>query len=141
MIVSERIKETRDQGRTGMTPRRRTMMKLHLLLQAARQVLHRTARLKHAIAVERKDILVLNAPSRTQSRRMIGTFGNPSYICRLNNKMNKKTMSQLLTMQVLQAIVHQESVGVDYSLQEASRKKVTTMTINKWDPDLETGLP
>jgi hypothetical protein len=128
-MIGREIKES--SRRTGKTPRRRMMMERHLQLQAPRQVLHRAARLRHAIDVERRGILDLSAPIRIQSRRKIGSFGKPSYICRLNNK---KTMSLLLTMQVLQAIVHQESVGVDYSSQQALRKKVTTTTIEKWDP-------
>jgi hypothetical protein len=46
-------------------------MECHLQLQAARQVLRRTPRLRHAIAVERRDILVLSAPIRIQSRRKL----------------------------------------------------------------------
>jgi hypothetical protein len=38
-------------------------------------------------------------------------------------------------MQVQQAIIHQALVGVDYSSQQAFRKKFDTMMIKKWDPD------
>jgi hypothetical protein len=70
--------------------KRRTMMKLHLLLQAARQVWRRIARLRNAIAAERKDILVLNAPIRIQSRRKIGSLGKLSYICRRTTRQIRR---------------------------------------------------
>ena len=110
-------------------------MILHQLSQQARQVSRKAAKLRHAVAAERKGMLVLNNPKRTQSRKMIGVSGRPSHTCKLKNKMNQKTLSQLLKTQAQQAIVYQEQVGVDCSLLKALKKKVTATTIKEWDPD------
>lgn len=101
MILGE-INEISDQeGTDGIARRRRTLMKLvHLQLWQARQVLHKAAKLRHAstIAAERKGMLVPNALTRIESGKKFGIFGNPTYICRLRNRVNKMTSSKTLVL-------------------------------------------
>jgi hypothetical protein len=69
--------------------------------------------------VERKDISVLNAGERRiHERKKTGHSEKPNSICKhkQRQRFQGQMMSQLQTWKVLRAIVHQELVGMGYSL-------------------------
>jgi hypothetical protein len=82
-----------------------------------KQVLHsRTTKTRHVTVVERKDTSVLNVKRRIQERKKTGHSKKPSNIFKVKLKPQEQTTNRLLKQKVFRAIVHQELVGMDSSL-------------------------
>ena len=74
----------------------------------------RITKIKHVIVASRKDTSVLNAKRRMQERKKTGPFNKLSNIHRLRHSLQEATMNPLLITIAFRAIVHWESIGIDY---------------------------
>ena len=83
-------------------------------MKQRKQVLHKATRTRHVIDAARKDISVQNVKRRIEERRKTGRFNKLSNIRRLRHSPQEVTMNQLLKTKAFRAIVHQESIGMDY---------------------------
>ena len=109
------IKNHHTKRQVGQNPTKTKQIKLlRILMNQRKQVLHRAIKINHATAAGRKDISVLNVKRRIQERKKTGHFAKLSQTYRLRTSLQGKMMSQLEITKAFKAIVHHQSIGMDY---------------------------